>query len=132
VLASIAWLPPTTGNGVPHFLLLPSPSNSHFFCKEDSSAIKESGNKVSFVSWFFLIEVAGSSNRNKGLTRQQYLSRGQCPPGVKEHMFVFEVVQWNQNSTIAKVQYINQVICQGGGKYQVYKEGNDVQVHIDH
>jgi hypothetical protein len=43
--------------------------------------------------------------------------RGQCPPGVKEHMFVYEVVQWNQNSTIAKVQYINQVICQGGNKY---------------
>jgi hypothetical protein len=33
-------------------------SNSHFFCKEDSSAIEESGNKVSFVSWLILIEAA--------------------------------------------------------------------------
>jgi hypothetical protein len=46
-------------------------------------------------------------------------------------MFVYEVVQWNQNSMIAKVQYINQVIRQGGDKYRVYKEGNDVQVRID-
>jgi hypothetical protein len=46
-------------------------------------------------------------------------------------MFVYELVQWNQNSTIAKVQYINQVIRQGGDKYQVYKEGDDVQVRID-
>jgi hypothetical protein len=43
----------------------------------------------------------------------------QCPPEVKEHMFVYEVVQWNQNSTIAKVQYINQVIRQGGDKYSI-------------
>jgi hypothetical protein len=56
---------------------------------------------------------------------------GQCPPGVEEHMFVFEVAQWNQNSPIAKVQYINQVIRQGDDKYQVYKEGDDVQVRID-
>jgi hypothetical protein len=67
----------------------------------------------------------------KVLLNDSIYLRGQCPPGVKEHMFVYEVVQWNQNSTIAKVQYINQVICQGGDKYRVYKEGDDVQARID-
>jgi hypothetical protein len=48
----------------------------------------------------------------KALLDDSIYPHGQCPPGEKEHMFVYEVVQWNQNCTIAKVQYINQVIPQ--------------------
>jgi hypothetical protein len=111
-------------------------SNSHFFCKEDSSAIKESGNKVSLSLGFSSLKRPAVPIGTKVLLNDSIYPHGQSPPEVKEHMFVYEVfvyeaVQWNQNSTIAKVQYINQVICQGGNKYRLYKEGDDVQESID-
>jgi hypothetical protein len=135
VLTSIAWLLPTTGNRVPHFLLLPSPSRAAATATSSAKKSLPPSKKVATKS---LSTLGFSSLKRplvpigtKVLLEDSIYPRGQRLPGVKEHMFVYEVVQWNQNSTIAKVQDINQVIRQGGDKYQVYKEGNDVQVQID-
>jgi hypothetical protein len=117
---------------------LPSPSKSKrvatatatFSTKKCVPLLKKAATKSLLSLGFSKLKGPAIPIGTKVLLNHSIYPRGQCPPGVKEHMFVYKVVQWNQNSMIAKVQYINQVICQGGDKYQVYKEGNDVQVYV--
>jgi hypothetical protein len=42
---------------------------------------------------------------------------GKFPPSVKEHMFVYEIVQVHDTGKLWKVQYTDQVVRVGGDKY---------------
>jgi hypothetical protein len=55
---------------------------------------------------------------------------GKCPREVIDHLFVYEVVSMHENGKTVKVKYNNQVIGEGGDKYRVYKEGDDIQVRV--
>jgi hypothetical protein len=58
------------------------------------------------------------------LLLDESIYRGKCPPSVKEHMFVYEIVQVHDTGKLWKAQYKDQVVCVGGDKYRVYKEGS--------
>jgi hypothetical protein len=53
---------------------------------------------------------------------------GKCPAEVKNHWFVYEVVELNENGRSWKVLFKEQVVREGGDKYRVYKEGEKPQV----
>jgi hypothetical protein len=55
---------------------------------------------------------------------------GNCPPEVKKHLFVYEVVQLHENGKTAQVKYVDQVVKEGGNRFTVYKEGDDVQASL--
>jgi hypothetical protein len=64
------------------------------------------------------------------LLLDESIYRGKCPPSVKEHMFVYEIVQVHDTGKLWKAQYKDQVVRVGGDKYRVYKEGSDAQVRV--
>jgi hypothetical protein len=115
--------------------LLPSPSKS----KQSATATATSAAKKSVPSSKKaatkpLSSLGFSSSKHPAVQigtkvlLDDSIYHGKCPHEVQEHLFVYEVVGVHENGKFVKVQYNNQVVCNGGDKYRVYKEGDEVQV----
>jgi hypothetical protein len=115
---------------------LPSPSKSKRLAtatatsgqKKSVPPLKKAGTTKSLSSLGFSSSKRPSVQIGTKILLNDSIYGGKCPEGVRKHMFVYEVVELHPNGRTVKVQYNNQVVRQGGDKYRVYKEGDDVQV----
>lgn len=114
---------------------LPSPSKSKRLAtgSATSSAKKTSVTTKKQAAAKPLLSLGFSSSKRPAvqigvkLLLDDSIYHGNCPPEVKKHLFVYEVVQLHENGKTAQVKYLDQVVKEGGNRFTVYKEGDDVQ-----
>jgi hypothetical protein len=97
--------------------------------KSKGTGGKKSGSTLSTLG-FSLSKRPTIHVGTKLLLDESIYRKTKVPVAVKNHYFVYEVLQVHSNGKDITVLYKNQVIKKGGDAFRVYKDSDDAQVSL--